>query len=533
MVLSNLVLFGKAAHYGGEPLAASCRLPPSQGTCSVADRSSSVAFFGIRIGVDVSWFIVLFLIIFSLTELLRGRRPRLERVPAGHGQRAALLPLDPAARARSRGGGHPQRDPDRGIDLWMFGGVAKLGRDTDSPGVEFRVAVAGPLVTLAIAGLCFGARRRSSRAPSEVLESARFTDDVVGASTAVLGYLASINVIVLVFNLIPGFPLDGGRIARAIAWKITGDRNKATRFAGMLGRGFGYLMIAGGAPGPDHGVRASSPASGSSSSASSSRRRPARPVAQARFADRIGDIRVADVMDAEPVAIPVACTLDRSRAASSSCATAGPGSRWWTPAGRLVGVVSREAVASVPESERDPPPRDLGHGSRRRRQRPARPRRGSARESCSASDGLSRLGAVMAVDDGVLRGIVTVERCGGRCAAPWPSDPRRGAATSSSASPDAPARRPRHRSRPRRPARRPRSGGEGRIRGHHLQGPPGALALERRPGRHQRGARPAGLLGVARLRHGQGLRLPGRPGRHRDHVPRGARGAARRSSTWG
>ena len=52
-----------------------------------------------------------------------------------------------------------------------------------------------------------------------------------------LGYLASINVLVLLFNLIPGFPLDGGRIARAIAWKLTGDRNRATRFAARLGRG--------------------------------------------------------------------------------------------------------------------------------------------------------------------------------------------------------------------------------------------------------------------------------------------------------
>ena len=51
---------------------------------------------------------------------------------------------------------------------------------------------------------------------------------MLGATTSVLGYLMSINLLVLVFNLIPGFPLDGGRIARAIAWKLTGDRNKAT-----------------------------------------------------------------------------------------------------------------------------------------------------------------------------------------------------------------------------------------------------------------------------------------------------------------
>ncbi len=120
--------------------------------------------------------------------------------------------------------------PILGIDLWLFGGVAKLGRDTDSPGVEFRVAVAGPLVTLAIAVVCFGLGVLIS-SPDEVIDGAVYEENVSSQATAVLGYLMSINVIVLLFNLIPGFPLDGGRIARAITWKITGDRNRATRFA--------------------------------------------------------------------------------------------------------------------------------------------------------------------------------------------------------------------------------------------------------------------------------------------------------------
>ena len=269
-------------------------------------------FFGIRFGVDISWFIILFLIIFSLSSYYEDVAPGsnafvLATVSALLFFLSILLHELGHAVVAIRNG-----IPIEGIDLWMFGGVAKLARDTDSPGVEFRVAVAGPLVTLAIAGLCFGAGAAIS-SPSEVAESTRFTDDVVGASTAVLGYLASINIILLAFNLIPGFPLDGGRIARAIAWKITGDRNKATRFAGMLGRGFGYLMIAGGVLALITGFGFVTgiwfvfigfflaQAAGSA-------------VAQARFSDRIGDIRVSDVMDAEPVAIPEAYTLDRSRA---------------------------------------------------------------------------------------------------------------------------------------------------------------------------------------------------------------------------
>src|SRR3989442_14006044 len=66
----------------------------------------------------------------------------------------------------------------------------------------------------------------------------------VSTAGAVLSFLAFINFALLVFNLLPGFPLDGGRIARAIAWWRTGDRERATRFAATLGRAFGYLLIA-------------------------------------------------------------------------------------------------------------------------------------------------------------------------------------------------------------------------------------------------------------------------------------------------
>ena len=99
--------------------------------------------------------------------------------------------------------------PILGIDLWLFGGVAKLGKDADSPGVEFRVAVAGPVVTLVIAVVCFGPARRcqgSSDAPT----ARSSTRTSRARPRPVLGYLASINILLLVFNLIPAFPLDGG-----------------------------------------------------------------------------------------------------------------------------------------------------------------------------------------------------------------------------------------------------------------------------------------------------------------------------------
>jgi Zn-dependent protease len=361
--------------------------------------------FGIRIGVDVSWFIVLFLIIWQLTGYYDDVAPGsnafvLATVSALAFFLSILLHELGHAVVAIRNG-----IPIEGIDLWMFGGVARLGRDTDSPGVEFRVAIAGPIVTLVIAAICFGLGVAISN-PDQVLDSSQFSETgVIGATTAVLGYLASINLIVLVFNLIPGFPLDGGRIARAIVWWRTGDRNRATRFAARLGRGVGWLMVGVGAllliTGRFGGLWLAFIGYFLAQAARSAE-------AQATFAGRIEHLRVSDVMDAEPVAVPESLGLDRAENEFFLRY------RWpWFPVvdahGHLVGVVSHEAVQSVAEQVRPSRPvasvmaRDeSGSGLRVGLEEPL--------ESLLGQEGLARLGAIMAVDrDGVLRGIVTIE----------------------------------------------------------------------------------------------------------------------------
>ncbi len=123
--------------------------------------------------------------------------------------------------------------PVRSITLFIFGGVANIDREPDRPLSEFLIAIAGPVSSLLVAA-GFGALFLGGRAAG--LEP-----------LAALGlYLGGINLSLAVFNMVPGFPLDGGRVFRSIVWALTGDMNRATRWASRTGRGIAALMIVGG-----------------------------------------------------------------------------------------------------------------------------------------------------------------------------------------------------------------------------------------------------------------------------------------------
>lgn len=117
----------------------------------------------------------------------------------------------------------------KSITLFIFGGVSNIEQEPTSPGIEFQMAFVGPLVSLLIGGIAF-------------LLSLPFRG-VNSPLTAILSYLAITNVLLGIFNLIPGFPLDGGRVLRSIIWEITGSLQSATRVATIVGQVIAYLFI--------------------------------------------------------------------------------------------------------------------------------------------------------------------------------------------------------------------------------------------------------------------------------------------------
>ncbi len=292
-----------------------------------------------------------------------------------------------------------------GIELWALGGLASLDRDPDTPGVEFRVAVAGPVVTALVAAGCLGAAFAwdAGQARDALNFVARPGDNPWLESLAWLGL---VNAVLLAFNLVPAYPLDGGRIARATVWKLTGDQRKGTLFAGYLGRGFGWLLVA-------YGLLLTFTGDGSFTGlififmglmlAQSAR---SAIVAGGRYHEAL-DLTVADVMDREPVAVP--STLSVGRALEEFFWRY----RWpWfpvvDPAGRFLGLVEQARVEAVPEADR--PSRSVDELVDRERSGESAVSDRTPVTALLTNPQLKGAGALMAVDEnGLLSGVVTLD----------------------------------------------------------------------------------------------------------------------------
>jgi Zn-dependent protease len=362
---------------------------------------------GIRIGVNASWFIVLFLFIYLFQGSFRDTLGASDTVAFAVAVVAAVLffgsillhELGHAIAARREG------IEVSGIELFLFGGVMKMSRDTDSPGAEFRVAAAGPLVTLGIV-IVGGLLTIVIAGPDRLFDagtlSGNTTEDI---PVLLLSVLVGFNTILLLFNLVPAFPLDGGRIARAVAWRITDDRGKATRIAARMGQVFAVLMVGYGlyrlVGGDAWGLWTIMLGWLLGSAARSA-------IVQSAFSDQLEGITVADLMDAEPVTIPAELTAGR---AYEDFFLRYQGWEWFAvvePDGRYVGLAHREPLRQVAEGGAgDRPVRGLVV----RAGEEAEVRADAPLEALLGSEPLRRLGALMAVDgDGRLRGVVTLEQ---------------------------------------------------------------------------------------------------------------------------
>lgn len=205
--------------------------------------------FGIEINIDWSWIFIFVLVAWNLTIVFGQYHPEWELIlQLGTAVLAALLffasvlahELAHSLMAQAQG------VPVRNITLFLFGGVSNIQRQPPSARAEFLITIVGPITSIALgiifilmANLMGGAINVSVTNPQELIQQ-------LDPFTTLLVWLGPINILVGLFNMIPGFPLDGGRILRSIFWVITDNLRQATRWASWVGQGVAWLMIGAG-----------------------------------------------------------------------------------------------------------------------------------------------------------------------------------------------------------------------------------------------------------------------------------------------
>jgi Zn-dependent protease/predicted transcriptional regulator len=189
---------------------------------------------GFEVKIDFSWIIIAILVAWSLsTGLFPLRFKNLSTqtywvmgIVGALGLFLSIIAHEFAHSLVARKYGMPMQ----GITLFIFGGVAEMGEEPPKPRAEFATAVVGPISSMAIAVVFYGISRVGGGFLPQPING-------------VLGYLAWINAILAAFNLVPAFPLDGGRVLRSILWGIKGNLNWATRISSRIGSGFGIFLI--------------------------------------------------------------------------------------------------------------------------------------------------------------------------------------------------------------------------------------------------------------------------------------------------
>src|SRR5579859_7556532 len=376
--------------------------------CHMLRRPTSIRLmnlFGIRIGVNSSWFLILFVMIILLSPSFRQALHSSDGVAYLTTVVTVLVlfgsliihELGHALVARRQG-----IEVNR-IELFLFGGFTQMSRDASSPGEDFKIAAAGPAATFCFVLLCLAVDL--AIVGSHRLVHAAVLDGTVRITPVLLAasWLLFWNVLLLAFNLVPAFPLDGGRIARALVWRVTGSKRRGTQVAARLGQWFAVLLAGAGlwltlGYRSFTGLWLMAIAFMLYQSARGALR-------QTSMTERIEGVKVADVMDPQPVAIhadtAVGVALDDYFLRYG----------WsWFPVidghGMLLGIAQRDrlraaydagegwlTVGAVLESED-------GGGWRIGEDQPL--------TDALSAESFAKIGAVLAVDhDGVLRGVLT------------------------------------------------------------------------------------------------------------------------------
>jgi Zn-dependent protease len=370
---------------------------------------------GIRIGVDGTWFFMLFLLIFLLSGSFRDALHSSDDVAYLTTVVTVLLffgslivhELGHAVAARREG-----IEVER-IELFLFGGTTYMSRDAQTPAEEFKIAAAGPLGTLLFVAVCF-AIDLALVGPHRLIHAVELDGSVqITPVLLALSWLLPMNVLIFVFNIVPAYPLDGGRIARALIWRVTGDKLLGTRAAAHIGEGFAFLL---GAFGLYITLRSPSFAGGDPTFVGvwlillafmiwQSARMALNGTAAA---SRVQGVRVADIMDHEPLVVRGTSTVEQALDESFL--------RYqteWLPVvdgdGRFIGIARRERAHELV---------DAGHGDATVGSilEPGDSSKLQIGESRPLTDvltleALGRLGAVIAVDDyGILSGVVTIDQ---------------------------------------------------------------------------------------------------------------------------
>jgi Zn-dependent protease len=372
-------------------------------------RSGSIKLmdlFGIRVGVDGSWFLILFLMIFWLSGDFRQALHSSDGV-AYLTTVVTVLVLFGSLIVHELGHALVARREGievKRIDLFLFGGLTQMTRDAVTPGEDFRIAAAGPLATFGFVLVCL-AVDLAIVGPHRLIHAAKLDGTVrITPVLLSLSWLLFWNILLLVFNLVPAFPLDGGRIARSLVWRVTGEKQRGTRIAAKMGQGFAVIL---GAFGVWLLLRYASFTGlwlilialllGQSARGA---------LVQNALTERIEGVRVADIMDRQPVAI--SAEIPVSRALEEFFLRY----RWsWFPVidaeGRLLGIAREPPLQRAQDAGEG----WLTVGSVLEPEEARNCRVGEDRPITEvlSSETLGRLGALMAVDgEGVLRGVVTL-----------------------------------------------------------------------------------------------------------------------------